>query len=149
MITVVAVFHRSGRGPFCFGADGTPGKSWGAAGHRASPCGLDPGWTPRPVRADLDCCLRAWPGRGRGEERRGEKAKRVCCGWAPAASWVSPRLFGGFARASGGQAEQAALAPLGTAAPACDRLEKRQSERIRKAGGEGRAPGARTPRGCQ
>lgn len=64
-----------------------------------------------------------WAGRGGGRD--------------PAASWA-PQTFPVAGRGIRGQTGKAAPAPLGTVAPACDRLENRQSKSVRNAGGEER-----------
>lgn len=81
---------------------------------------------------------------GPGRERGGEAGCAAAAGGggrAPAASWASRRLSRsllGHPGASWAGGSGPPPRPLGTAAPACGRLENRQSESVRKAGGEGR-----------
>ncbi|XP_032535091.1 collagen alpha-1(I) chain-like [Chiroxiphia lanceolata] len=133
--TPVLVSVSAGRGPFLFGDDGAPGRS-GTAGRLASPCGLDHGRTPGTRRLTSIASSAPGPGRERGGEAG---CTAVACGGArsPAAGWAS-QYFPVACRGIWGQTGQTSPTPLGTAAPACGRLENRQSKSVRKAGGEER-----------
>lgn len=103
-------------------------------GHLASPCGLDHGRTPGTGQLTSTASSAPGPGREREETKRDvlRRWQRSCGELGFSENF--PVACRGIRRQTG----KAAPAPLGTVAPACCRLENRQSKSVRNAGGEER-----------